>query len=110
MSNCLVIEEMPYMSTAAGPTAGVQLEEYKYDDKIVRAFALVTVIWALVAMLAGVLIALQLVIPGLNLGLTYTSFGRLRPLHTNAAIFAFAGNAIFAAIYYSTQRLCKARM
>ncbi|MFT3882629.1 MAG: cytochrome-c oxidase, cbb3-type subunit I [Gemmatales bacterium] len=64
----------------------------------------------MVAMLAGVLIALQLVVPGLNLGMTYTSFGRLRPLHTNAAIFAFAGNAIFAAIYYSTQRLCKARM
>ena len=90
------------MSTAAGPLPGVQLEEYKYDDKIVRAFALVTVIWALVAMLAGILVALQLVIPGLNLGLTYTSFGRLRPLHTNAAIFAFAGNAIFAAVYYST--------
>jgi len=98
------------MSNAAGQLPGVQLEEYKYDDKIVRAFALVTVIWALVAMVAGVFIALQLVIPGLNLGLTYTSFGRLRPLHTNAAIFAFAGNAIFAAVYYSTQRLCKARM
>lgn len=98
------------MSTVAGSAPGVQLEEYKYDDKIVRAFALVTVVWAVVAMLAGVLVALQLVIPGLNLGWTYTSFGRLRPLHTNAAIFAFAGNAVFAAVYYSTQRLCKARM
>jgi cytochrome c oxidase cbb3-type subunit I/II len=86
------------------------LEEYRYDDKIVRAFALVTLVWGLVAMSAGLYIALELTLPALNLGLTYTSFGRLRPLHTNAAIFAFAGNAIFAAVYYSTQRLCKARM
>lgn len=86
------------------------LEEFVYDDKIVRMFAFATVLWAVVAFLVGVLIALQLAFPQLNLGLPYTSFGRLRPLHTNAAIFAFAGNAIFAAIYYSTQRLCKARM
>lgn len=88
----------------------VTLEEFKYDDKIVRAFALITCVWAVVAMLAGVFIALQLVLPALNLGWSFTSFGRLRPLHTNAAIFAFGGNAIFAAVYYSTQRLCKARM
>lgn len=98
------------MSQHDSSPVGVHLEEFKYDDKIVRAFALVTLIWAVVAMLAGVFIALQLVLPALNLGMTYTSFGRLRPLHTNAAIFAFAGNAIFAAVYYSTQRLCKARM
>lgn len=96
------------MSQAAAPP--VTLEEFKYDDKIVRAFALITCVWAVVAMLAGVFIALQLVLPALNLGWTFTSFGRLRPLHTNAAIFAFGGNAIFAAVYYSTQRLCKARM
>jgi cytochrome c oxidase cbb3-type subunit I/II len=61
-------------------------------------------------MLVGVIIAVQLYYPALNLGIPYTSFGRLRPLHTNAVIFAFVGNAIFAGIYYSLQRLCKARL
>jgi cytochrome c oxidase cbb3-type subunit I/II len=87
----------------------VALEEFTYDDKIVRMFLLATLVWGIVAMLAGLYIALQLAFPVLNLG-QYLSFGRLRPLHTNAAIFAFAGNSIFAAIYYSTQRLCKTRM
>ncbi|MBX7143090.1 MAG: cytochrome-c oxidase, cbb3-type subunit I [Oligoflexia bacterium] len=86
------------------------LETFSFNDSIVRKFVLATVLWAFVGMLVGVLIALQLGIPALNLGLPWTSFGRLRPLHTNAVIFAFAGNAIFAGIYYSTQRLCKARM
>jgi len=86
------------------------LERFVYDDKIVRAFMLMTLVWGLVAFLVGIVIALQLAFPAANLGLSFTSFGRLRPLHTNAAIFAFAGNAIFAAIYYSTQRLCKCRM
>jgi len=90
---------------ASGP-----LEEFRYDDAIVRMFSLATVVWGVVAMLAGVIIALELVLPDLNLGFSLLAFGRLRPLHTNAAIFAFAGNAIFAAVYYSTQRLCKARM
>jgi len=87
-----------------------QLESFSYDDKIVRAFSLATLVWGAVAMLVGLYVALELVLPALNLGLPYLSFGRLRPLHTNAAIFAFAGNAIFSAVYYSTQRLCKARM
>jgi cytochrome c oxidase cbb3-type subunit I/II len=86
------------------------MERFVYDDAIVRKFVIATVVWGLVAMLVGLIIAVQLAWPAANLGLEYTSFGRLRPLHTNAAIFAFAGNAIFAAIYYSTQRLCKARM
>jgi cytochrome c oxidase cbb3-type subunit I/II len=86
------------------------LEEFTYDDATPRAFLLVTVLWGIVGMLVGVLIAGQLALPSLNLGLQYTSFGRLRPLHTNAVIFAFAANAVFAAIYYSTQRLCKARL
>ncbi|MCC6952137.1 MAG: cytochrome-c oxidase, cbb3-type subunit I [Phycisphaerales bacterium] len=86
------------------------LERFTYDDAIVRKFTLATILWGVVAMLVGVLIAGQLAFPQLNLGLEWTSFGRLRPLHTNAAVFAFAGNAIFAAVYYSTQRLCKARM
>src|SRR5690606_38025014 len=91
----------------AGPAV---LERFSYDDAVVRMFAGATLIWGLVAMSVGLVIALQLAFPALSLGLPYLSFGRLRPLHTNAAIFAFAGNAIFAAVYYSTQRLCKARM
>lgn len=87
-----------------------KLETFSYDDAIVRKFVLATILWGVVGMLVGLIIALQLADPIFNLGLPWTSFGRLRPLHTNAVIFAFAGNAIFAGIYYSTQRLCKARM
>lgn len=86
------------------------IEQFSYDDKIVRMFSIATLIWGAVAFLLGIIIALQLAFPALSLGLDFLTFGRLRPLHTNAAIFAFAGNSIFAAIYYSTQRLCKARM
>ncbi|MCA9279178.1 MAG: cytochrome-c oxidase, cbb3-type subunit I [Phycisphaerales bacterium] len=86
------------------------MDEFVYNDAIVRKFVAATIIWGLVAFSAGLLIALQLAFREFNLGLKWTSFGRLRPLHTNAAIFAFAGNAIFAAVYYSTQRLCKTRM
>jgi cytochrome c oxidase cbb3-type subunit I/II len=86
------------------------MERFSYDDRIVRMFTVATMVWALVATLAGVFIGVQLAYPKANLGLEWFSFGRLRPLHTNAAIFAFAGNAIFAGIYYSTQRLCKTRM
>ncbi len=88
----------------------VQLEEFSYDDAIVRMFVVATALWGFVAMLVGIYIALMMVLPQASLGLEFLTFGRLRPLHTNAAIFAFAGNAIFAAVYYSTQRLCKARM
>lgn len=95
-------------------TPSGQMDQFSYDDKIVRYFATATLMWALVATLAGLLVAVILVLPKLfwDLGdhAQYFSFARLRPLHTNAAIFAFAGNAVFAAIYYSTQRLCKARM
>ena len=94
-----------------------KLESFSYDDAIVRKFLWAMVIWALVAFLVGIILAIQLpfpTIPGTkiptNFGLEWFTFGRLRPLHTNAAIFAFAGTAIFAGIYYSTQRLCKARM
>ncbi|HAN96642.1 MAG TPA: cytochrome C oxidase Cbb3, partial [Planctomycetaceae bacterium] len=85
-------------------------EEFTYDDGIVRLFVWATILWALVGTLAGVYVALMLVVPAASFGMDFLTFGRLRPLHTNAAIFAFAGNAIFAAVYYSTQRLCKARM
>ena len=87
-----------------------RMEQFVYDDAIVRLFLLATLAWGLVGMLVGVVIALQLASPVFNLGLPWTSFGRLRPLHTNAVIFAFAGNAIFTGVYYSTQRLLKARM
>jgi cytochrome c oxidase cbb3-type subunit I/II len=87
-----------------------QLERFTYDDAVVRKFTLATIIWGLVATLVGLLLALQLAVPALSFGLPQTTFGRLRPLHTNAAIFAFAGNAVFAAVYYSSQRLLKARM
>jgi cbb3-type cytochrome c oxidase subunit I len=86
-----------------------RFEVFSYDDGIVRLFVIATIIWGFIGMLVGALIALQLPFPEANFG-EYLTFGRLRPLHTNAVIFAFAGNAIFAAIYYSTQRLCKARM
>ena len=86
------------------------LEKFVYNDAIVRAFLLVTILWGVVAFLVGLIVAMQLAWPKLNLGLSLTSFGRLRPLHTNAAIFAFAGNGVFAAIYHTTQRLCKARL
>jgi cytochrome c oxidase cbb3-type subunit I/II len=87
-----------------------RLEKFAYDDTVVRGFLWWTVVWGVVGMTVGVLIALQLVLPQLSLDLPFLTFGRLRPLHTNAAIFAFAGNAFFAGAYYSTQRLLKARM
>jgi cytochrome c oxidase cbb3-type subunit I/II len=88
----------------------VVMERFRYDDAIVRRFLLATFVWGFVGMLVGLIVALQLANPAFNLGLPWTSFGRLRPLHTNAVIFAFAGNAIFTGIYYSTQRLLKTRM
>lgn len=91
-------------------TAQDNTETVKYDDDIVRKFVLATVLWGFVGMLVGVIIALQLAHWPLNLGISWLTFGRLRPLHTNAVIFAFAGNTIFAGIYYSHQRLMKARM
>lgn len=87
-----------------------KIEQFYYDNKIVRNFAVATAIWGLVGMLVGVIIACQLFWPALNFDLPYTSFGRLRPLHTNAVIFAFVGNGIFMGVYYSLQRLMKARM
>lgn len=86
------------------------LETFKYDNKIVRDFTIATGIWGIVGMLVGVLAAFQIFEPAANLGNQYTTFGRIRPLHTNAVIFAFVGNGIFMGVYYSLQRLCKARM
>lgn len=88
----------------------MELEQFKYDNKIVKYFSIATVVFGIVGMLVGLLIATQLFLPELNFGIPYTSFGRIRPLHTNAVIFAFVGNAMFAGVYYSMQRLLKARM
>jgi len=88
----------------------MSVERFSYDNQSPKLFALATIFWGVVAMLVGLTIAIQLYVPALNLGIPYTTFGRLRPLHTNAAIFAFVGNAIFAGIYYSLQRISKARM
>ena len=88
----------------------MNVETFKYDNRIVRAFAIATVVWGLIGMSAGLLAAVQLFWPEANLNLQFTTFGRVRPLHTNAVIFAFVGNGMFMGIYYSLQRLCKARM
>lgn len=85
------------------------IQQFQYDNKIVRAFGLASFIFGVVGMLVGIILALQLVYPSLNLG-PWLTFGRLRPLHTNAVIFAFVGNGLFMGIYYSLQRLLKARM
>ncbi|HZV56214.1 MAG TPA: cytochrome-c oxidase, cbb3-type subunit I [Sphingobium sp.] len=85
-------------------------DEGKYDDDPIRWGVIATVFWGVVGFLVGVFIAAQLAFPSLNLGLEYTSFGRLRPLHTSAVVFAFGGNALIATSYYVVQRTCRARL
>ena len=87
-----------------------KIEQFSYDNGIVRNFAIATMIFGVVGMLVGLLAALQLVFPVFNFGMAETTFGRIRPLHTNAAIFAFVGNGIFMGVYHSLQRLLKTRM
>ncbi len=87
-----------------------RIEKFSYDNAIVRNFAYATLLWGVVGMLVGLWLALELVFPSLNLGIAQITFGRIRPLHTNAIIFAFVGNGIFTGVYYSLQRLLKARM
>jgi len=88
----------------------MEIQKFHYDNRIVKNFALASIFWGIVGMLVGLTIAIQLFYPALNLDTSWLTFGRLRPLHTNAVIFAFVGNAIFAGVYYSLQRLLKARM
>lgn len=88
----------------------MEIEKFEYDNAIVKKFLIASVIFGIVGMTVGLLVALQMVYPQLNFNLPFTSFGRVRPLHTNAVIFAFVGNGIFAGVYYSLQRLCKTRM
>lgn len=86
------------------------LKTIQYDNAIVQKFAWASIIFGIIGMTVGLLVALQLVFPALNFDLPYTTYGRIRPLHTNAVIFAFVGNGIFMGVYYSLQRLCKAPM
>lgn len=88
----------------------MQAEKFYYDNRIVKMFAYASVLWGVVGMLAGLWAAIEMYYPGLNLDTAATTFGRVRPVHTNAVIFAFVGNGIFMGVYYSLQRLCKARM
>ena len=86
------------------------MQQFYYDNKIVKKFIYATIIFGLVGMLVGLLLATLYLFPNLTDGISFLSYGRLRPLHTNAVIFAFVGNAMFAGVYYSLQRLLKARM
>ncbi|HTN18387.1 MAG TPA: cytochrome-c oxidase, cbb3-type subunit I, partial [Chitinophagaceae bacterium] len=88
----------------------MEVQQFYYDNRLPRLFAVATVFWGAIGMLVGVFIAFQLAFPALNLGIAYTSFGRLRPVHTNAVIFAFVGNGIFTAVYYAVPRLLKTPM
>ncbi|MEJ2762143.1 MAG: cbb3-type cytochrome c oxidase subunit I, partial [Gammaproteobacteria bacterium] len=81
-----------------------------YNYTVVRQFAIMTVVWGIVGMLVGVLIASQLIWPQLNFNTPWLTFSRLRPLHTNAVIFAFGGCALFATSYYVVQRTCQTRL
>ena len=87
-----------------------KIDRFYYDNDIVRKFAIASILFAVVGLLVGITIACQLFYPDLNANIPWLTFGRLRPLHTNAVIFAFVGNAIFTGVYYSVQRLVKARM
>ncbi|WP_271783192.1 cytochrome-c oxidase, cbb3-type subunit I [Aquimarina algiphila] len=88
----------------------MEMEQFYYDNKIVKKFLYATMFWGIVGMSVGLLLAFMFLFPNVTDGISWLSFGRLRPLHTNAVIFAFVGNAIYAGVYYSTQRLLKTRM
>jgi cytochrome c oxidase cbb3-type subunit I/II len=85
-------------------------QTFYYDNKIVKYFAYATLFWGVIGMVVGLLLALQFIWPELSFGIPFTTFGRIRPIHTNAVIFAFVGNGMFTGVYYSLQRLCKARL
>ncbi len=88
----------------------MEKEQFYYDNKIVKMFLIATILWGVVGMIVGLLVAFLFIFPNYMEGISWLSFGRLRPLHTNAVIFAFVGNSIFMGIYYSMQRLLKTRM
>lgn len=107
-----MLQDSQSPSTEPGTTSQRQVETFYYDNAIVRNFAVATVVWGLAGMLVGLTVSFQFVLPNFFLWdeISFMSFGRLRPLHTNAVIFAFVGNGIFMGVYYSLQRLTKARM
>ena len=86
------------------------MQQETYNDTVVRQFAVMTIVWGIVGMLVGVVIAAQLAWPALNFDIPWLTYGRLRPLHTNAVIFAFGGSALFATSYYVVQRTCHVRL
>lgn len=88
----------------------MEVQQFYYDNKIVKKFLYATLFFGVIGMLVGLLVALMYLFPNITDGISWLSYGRLRPLHTNAVIFAFVGNAIFAGVYYSLQRLLKTRM
>ncbi len=92
----------------SGTSADTAAAAETYHDQVVRQFSIATVVWGVVGMLVGVIIAAQLAYPELNFGVPWFSYGRLRPLHTNSVIFAFGGSALFATSYYVVQRTCHA--
>jgi cytochrome c oxidase cbb3-type subunit I/II len=101
------------MTTPDSVKENLQLETFAYDNRLTRDFAIATIVWGVVAFLVGLIVAVIIYLPqvfGLDLDISWLSFGRLRPLHTNAAIFAFVGNAIFVGVYYSMPRLLKTPM
>ena len=103
------VRRADYAAIARGETkAPVDLGQY--DDQPIRWGVIATIFWGIAGFLAGLYIALQLAYPALNLGLEYTTFGRLRPLHTSAVIFAFGGNALIATSFYVVQRTCRTRL
>jgi cytochrome c oxidase cbb3-type subunit 1 len=91
-----------------GFTVGSNQDTFNY--KVVSQFAIVTVLWGIVGMLVGVILAAQLIWPEITFNIPWLSYGRLRPLHTNAVIFAFGGSALFATSYYIVQRTCQVRL
>ncbi|MEZ4264266.1 MAG: cytochrome-c oxidase, cbb3-type subunit I [Polyangiaceae bacterium] len=103
------MEDATAQSPSDAPPGDQEVQKIRYDDSVVRAFLWASVGWGIVGMLVGVIVALQLAWWPANVH-TFLTFGRLRPLHTNAVIFAFVGNMVFAGIYHSSQRLLKARM
>lgn len=98
------------IAVPAEASRALAVERFYYDNKIVKMFAYATMFWGAVGMMAGLLAAIQLFFPAANFDTAATTFGRVRPVHTNAVVFAFVGNGIFMGAYYSLQRLCKARM
>src|SRR3546814_395282 len=98
------------LANVIGGRMSSQISSESYNDKVVRQFAVMTLIWGIVGMLVGLVIAAQLIWPALNFDIPWLSYGRLRPLHTNAVIFAFGGCALFATSLHVVQRTCHVRL